>query len=104
MTNLVSVVKYEKPYDSVRKAVEMAKGLDHLPPKSKVFIKPNLTYPVYKKGVTTRYVFVRNIVAALKRLNKELEICIGEGEGGYNSFSMTEAMARMKCALDNLTT
>ena len=33
--NLVAVVRYEKPLESVRKAVEMSRGLDHLPAKAK---------------------------------------------------------------------
>jgi len=32
-----------------------------------VFIKPNLTYPVFKKGVTTRLEFVRILVGVLKK-------------------------------------
>ena len=31
-----------------------------------VFIKPNLTYPYYKEGVTTRKDFVEALVAALR--------------------------------------
>ena len=60
-----------------------------------VFIKPNLTYPTYKKGVTTRKDFVENLVAALRKINSTTRIYIGEGEGGYNSFSMDEALERM---------
>lgn len=60
-----------------------------------IFIKPNLTYPVYKEGVTTRKVFVECLVAALRQINSTTKIYIGEGEGGYNSFSMTEAMRTM---------
>lgn len=60
-----------------------------------VFIKPNLTYPVYKEGVTTRVEFVRDLVSLLKELNPELSIYIGEAEGGYNSFSMSAAMEGM---------
>jgi uncharacterized protein (DUF362 family) len=60
-----------------------------------IFIKPNLTYPVYKEGVTTRMEFVRCLVAALRQINSTTKIYIGEGEGGYNSFSMTEAMFNM---------
>lgn len=64
--------------------------------KSKaIFIKPNLTYPVYKKGVTTQKSFVDSLIAALRNLNTTTKIYIGEGEGGYNSFSMTEAMHAM---------
>lgn len=60
-----------------------------------VFIKPNLTYPKYKEGVTTRKEFVEQLVAALRRINSSTKIYIGEGEGGYNSFSMTDAMRTM---------
>jgi len=60
-----------------------------------VFIKPNLTYPIYKKGVTTRKEFVESLVAALREINSTTKIYIGEGEGGYNSFSMTKAMQIM---------
>ena len=60
-----------------------------------VFIKPNLTYPVYKEGVTTRVKFIECLVAALRQINSTTKIYIGEGEGGYNSFSMTEAMRDM---------
>ncbi|MDP2277889.1 MAG: DUF362 domain-containing protein [Nitrospirota bacterium] len=60
-----------------------------------VFIKPNLTYPSYRKGVTTRVEFVRSLVAVLKKLNAEIKIYIGEGDGGYNSYSMTNAFQDM---------
>jgi uncharacterized protein (DUF362 family) len=60
-----------------------------------IFIKPNLTYNVYEKGVTTRKEFVETLVASLRGINNTTKIYIGEGEGGYNSFSMTEAMQSM---------
>jgi uncharacterized protein (DUF362 family) len=60
-----------------------------------VFIKPNLTYPNYKEGVTTRRDFVAALVSALRQINATTKIYIGEGEGGYNSFSMTDAMKDM---------
>jgi len=56
-----------------------------------VLIKPNLTYPVYKKGVTTRIEFIESLVAALRGINSKTTIYIGEGDGGYNSFSITDA-------------
>ena len=37
----VSIVKYAKPLESVRKAVGLCSGLDYLPSKARVFIKPN---------------------------------------------------------------
>ena len=60
-----------------------------------IFIKPNLTYPSYKEGVTTRIEFIRELVDICVSINPKIRICIGEGEGGYNSFSMTGAMEAM---------
>lgn len=60
-----------------------------------VFIKPNLTYPSFNAGVTTRKEFIAALVSALRKINTKTKIYIGEGEGGYNSFSMTDAMKNM---------
>lgn len=47
-----------------------------------VFIKPNLTYPAYKEGVTTRIEFIEALVTCLREINSSTRIYIGEGEGG----------------------
>jgi uncharacterized protein (DUF362 family) len=60
-----------------------------------VFIKPNLTYPYYREGVVTRVEFIEGLVSAIREINKEIKIYIGDGEGGYNSFSMTGALEEM---------
>ena len=60
-----------------------------------VFIKPNLTYPRYREGVTTRKQFIESLVSSLREINSSTKIYIGEGEGGYNSFSMSDAMTSM---------
>jgi len=69
--------------------------IDEFNKANAVFIKPNLTYLKFKKGVTTRVEYIENLVAALRQINNSTKIYIGEGEGGYNSFSMTEAMLSM---------
>lgn len=81
--NFVSIVKYEKPLDSVRKAVELSKGLDHLPANAKVFIKPNIVFwtkatnfPKY--GVITTSRIVEDMVVLLKERGID-DINIGEG-------------------------
>ena len=98
-----------KPIVFVEKIVQNSKNLgkqflksfnsfpiiDEFNKANAVFIKPNLTYPKFKKGVTTRVEYIENLVAALRQINKSTKIYIGEGEGGYNSFSMTEAMLSM---------
>ncbi|MHA1804573.1 MAG: DUF362 domain-containing protein [Promethearchaeota archaeon] len=80
---LVSIVKYERPHESVRKAVELCKGLDHLPEKARVFIKPNIVYwtkecDFPKWGVLTTTRVVEDVIEILKE--KEIDdITIGEG-------------------------
>ena len=80
---LVSIVKYEKPLDSVRKAVDLSQGLDHLPANAKVFIKPNIVFwtkatnfPKY--GVITTSRIVEDMVVLLKERGID-DISIGEG-------------------------
>lgn len=60
-----------------------------------IFIKPNLTFPHHKDGVTTRAVLVEDVVHAITAANPRLKIFVGEGEGGYNSFSMSGALQTM---------
>ncbi|MGQ9777189.1 MAG: DUF362 domain-containing protein [Thermodesulfobacteriota bacterium] len=68
---LVAIVRYEKPYESVKKAVELSHGLDHLPNRAKVFIKPNIVFwsrstPFPKWGVITTSRIVEDMVILLK--------------------------------------
>ena len=81
--SLVSVVRYEKPLESVRKAVALCRGLDHLPQKARVFIKPNIVFwtpetnfPKY--GVITTSRVVEDMVVLLKERGVA-DILIGEG-------------------------
>ena len=81
--HLASIVKYEKPYDSVQKAVELSKGLKLLPTGARVFIKPNIvwwtTKTVFPKwGVITTSRVVEDMVAVLKAYGID-DIVIGEG-------------------------
>ncbi len=80
---IVSIVRYEKPLESVRKAVDLSHGLDHLPNKAKVFIKPNIVFwtrttPFPKWGVVTTSRVVEDIVILLKERGID-EITIVEG-------------------------
>jgi uncharacterized protein (DUF362 family) len=81
--SLVSIVKYEKPIESVRKAVELSHGLDHLPADAKVFIKPNIVFWTKetnfpKWGVITTSRVVEDVVILLKERGIN-DINIGEG-------------------------
>jgi uncharacterized protein (DUF362 family) len=81
--NVVSIVKYEKPLESVRKTVGLSRGLDHLPDKARVFIKPNIVFwtkatnfPKY--GVITTSRVVEDMVVLLKERGID-DISIGDG-------------------------
>ncbi len=97
-----SVVFVDKLKDSDDERLEQFKEaslkiglMDRARSTRSVLIKPNLTFPVFKKGVTTRSEFVRGLVTTLVETNKRIKVFIAEGEGGYNSFSMSDAMMAM---------
>ena len=80
---LVSIVTYENPFDSVKKAVDLCNGLAHLPAKARVFIKPNIvwwtTEGVFPKwGSITTSKVVEDMVVILKEHGID-DITIGEG-------------------------
>jgi uncharacterized protein (DUF362 family) len=81
--NRVAIVRYEKPLESVRQAVELSRGLDDLPSKARVFIKPNIVFwtravPFPKWGVITTSRVVEDVIILLKERGID-DITIGEG-------------------------
>lgn len=80
---LVSIVRYEKPYESVRKAVSSCEGLVQMPGNARVFIKPNIVFwtkaCVFPKwGVITTSRVIEDMVVLLKEYGID-DITIGEG-------------------------
>jgi uncharacterized protein (DUF362 family) len=56
-------------------------------PNSRVFIKPNLTFPYYKPGVMTNPEAIEAAIIAIRDYTSN--IFIGDSDsGGYNRFSM----------------
>ena len=79
----VSVVKYEKPFESVGRAVERCGGMDRIQRGSKVFIKPNIVFWTKevlfpKWGVITTSRVIEDMVKLLKDCGVD-DITIGEG-------------------------
>jgi len=79
----VAVVKYEKPLESLTKAVDLVRGIENVSPSSKVFLKPNLcvwhekvNFP--KFGVLTTARLIEDIVILLKEHGAD-DITIAEG-------------------------
>jgi len=67
----VSIVRYEAPGTSVRRAVDLCGGLKALPPGAHVLVKPNIVFwtravPFPKWGVITTSRVVEDVVAILK--------------------------------------
>ena len=56
---------------------------------SKVFVKPNFTYPRYVPGVTTSPEFLAAVIRIAS--NQGAEILVGESNGGYGSFRAADA-------------
>ncbi|MFO7599594.1 MAG: DUF362 domain-containing protein [Candidatus Desulfacyla sp.] len=80
---VVAIVRYEKPLESLRRAVDLCKGLDHLPAHARVFIKPNIVFWTRKVafpkwGVITTSRMVEDAVILLKERGID-HITIGEG-------------------------
>ena len=82
--SIVSIVKYEKPLESVRKAIELSKLFEGIPKDAKLFIKPNIvywsSYPHPKWGVITTSRVMEDVVVLLNEQGIH-DITIGEGFG-----------------------
>jgi len=73
----------------VVQALEWLGWQELVPTGSRVFIKPNLTWPEHIPGVTTTPQAIEAVVAALRR--RTSRIVVGESDGGYHSFRAEEA-------------
>ena len=81
--SIVSVIKYEKPLESVRKLVDSINLFDEIPKNAKIFIKPNIVYwntftNFPKWGVITSSRIIEDVVILLKERGID-DISIGEG-------------------------
>jgi len=75
--------------EKIAQALEWIGGYSIVKAQSRVFIKPNLTYPFYKRGVTTSPEMIEAIVVAL--LNQTSNITIVESDGGGGAWTADEA-------------
>ena len=79
----VSLIRYEEPYVSVKKAIIDCNGFKNLKPGARVFIKPNIVFwtkacKFPKWGVITTSRVVEDVVILLKE-HGVTDITIGEG-------------------------
>jgi uncharacterized protein (DUF362 family) len=79
----VAIVRYDKPLESVKTAVDLSGGFDRLRSGAKVFVKPNIVFwtrlvPFPKWGVITTSRVINDMVYLLKERGIN-DITIGEG-------------------------
>jgi uncharacterized protein (DUF362 family) len=70
---------------TINEALEWIGWKDLITRDSYVFLKPNLTYPVPKPGVTTTPSFIEAVMRVIKTRTEH--VMVGEADGGYNSWS-----------------
>jgi uncharacterized protein (DUF362 family) len=75
--------------DEVRQALAGAGLLERIHSGARIALKPNLTYPYHKRGVTTTPDFIRATVRVLRDYTDR--IAIVETDGGYGAWAATEA-------------
>jgi uncharacterized protein (DUF362 family) len=75
--------------DVVRSALTDANVLGRIGPDTRVALKPNLTYPYYKAGVTTSPEVIRATVKVINECSKHISIV--ETDGGYGAWTAREA-------------
>lgn len=103
---VVAVVRYEKPFESVKKAVEMSGGLKQLRAGDRVFIKPNIVFwtkavAFPKWGVITTSRVIEDMVVILKEHGID-DITIGEGVVAAPKDTQTPAHAFKTLGYDTL--
>jgi uncharacterized protein (DUF362 family) len=76
---------------ALRNGLEFIQWHKYVDKNSKVFIKPNFTFPRYSEGVTASPELLKCLVELLK--TRAGTVIVGESDGGNNSFKADEAFA-----------
>lgn len=86
----VFIQTLENGYDkAVAEGFEFCKSSVMIQPGDRICIKPNLTFPTFRKGVMTNPKAIEAVVKYLKNYTNHITICESDS-GGYNRFSMDE--------------
>lgn len=75
--------------NDIYKSLEFINWTNHVKKDSTVFVKPNFTYPTYKKGITTSPILLKCFLEILK--DKADNVILGESDGGNHSFKAETA-------------
>jgi uncharacterized protein (DUF362 family) len=74
---------------ALRNGLEFIQWHKYIDKNSKVFVKPNFTFPRYSEGVTTSPELLKCLLELLK--TKVDTVIVGESDGGNRSFKADEA-------------
>jgi uncharacterized protein (DUF362 family) len=90
----VYICRLEETYQpAIQKAFDWIGLASRLRSGDHVAIKPNLTFPVFRKGVMTNPEALEAVILHLKQFTDRITVCESDS-GGYNRFSMDEVFAR----------
>lgn len=93
---IVHLARLESGYASaLEKGLEETGFFRDIAPGGRVFLKPNLTFPEYRRGVMTSIECLTAVVECLA--GRGYQVILGEADsGGYNRFSMDEVFRGMR--------
>ncbi len=74
--------------DKIKKAWEWTRLSSAIKKNDVVLLKPNLTYPKFKPGVTTTPAVLEACIKILSDMGAK--IVVGESDGGYNSYEVKD--------------
>lgn len=88
--NKIFIESLSSGYDTaISKGFEFLSDSLKISPSDRICIKPNLTFPTFRKGVMTNPKAIESVVKYLKDFTSHITICESDS-GGYNRFSMDE--------------
>jgi uncharacterized protein (DUF362 family) len=77
----------------IQRGFEFLGDAARIPSGCRIAIKPNLTFPEFRRGVMTNPEAVEALVRYLKNFTDKIVVCESDS-GGYNRFSMDEVFAK----------
>lgn len=75
--------------DKIRDCLEWVHWKEQIFPDSRIWVKPNLTFPEFRPGVTTSPHFMAALLDVLRERTPHLTVF--EADGGNNSYAMEKA-------------
>lgn len=84
------ITKIDDLEKNLRNSLDYINWEGKIDQKSTIFIKPNFTYPYYKKGITTNPKLLKYLLKILTE--KAGEVIIGESDGGNESFTADQSL------------